>query len=201
MYSLPQLPYDYAALEPYIDAQTMEIHHTKHHQAYLDKANAALANLPDWQHYTGEEILRKIDQIPSDLRQTIINNLGGHVNHSFFWQVLTPSSQAISDYILVKIAASFGSWQRFQTQFQETALSRFGSGWAWLVVNQFKDLEIISTPNQDSPLMQGLIPILGLDVWEHAYYLRYQNRRADYIQAWWHVVNWQQVETNYSNAV
>jgi Fe-Mn family superoxide dismutase len=201
MYSLPNLPYTHDALEPYIDARTMELHHGKHHQAYIDKANVALEKAPEWQDKPVEDLLRNIDQVPDSVRQALINNAGGHANHSLFWQVMTPGGSDISGEMLSKIDTSFGGLESFIEQFNEAAKGRFGSGWAWLVVHSDKSLEVISTANQDSPLMHGLTPILGLDVWEHAYYLNYQNKRPDYIQAWWNVVNWEQVEQNYQAAV
>lgn len=197
MYYLPQLPYNYNELEPYIDAKTMEIHHTKHHQTYIDKLNNSLQGFPNLQNYSINELLQQIDQVPQDIRQAVINNGGGHSNHSLYWQIMTPQGQAISDNMLSKINAKFNTFDAFLDKFEETALTKFGSGWVWLVVNDTKKLEIVSTSNQDSPWMQNLTPILGLDIWEHAYYLHYQNRRSDYIKAWWQVVNWDQVEVNY----
>jgi Fe-Mn family superoxide dismutase len=197
MLTLPTLNYGYQELEPYIDALTMEIHHTKHHQAYIDKANAILEQLPELKTQAPEVILRQIETIPESVRQSLINNLGGHVNHQLFWQVITPGGSNVSEYLTNILSKAFGSMEIFVNKFTETAMSRFGSGWAWLVINPDKSLEILSTPNQDSPLMQNKQPILGLDVWEHAYYLKYQNRRLDYIQNWWRVVNWVQVEVWY----
>jgi len=197
MLTLPTLNYGYQELEPYIDALTMEIHHTKHHQAYIDKANAILEQLPELKTQAPEVILRQIETIPESVRQSLINNLGGHVNHQLFWQVITPGGSNVSEYLTNILSKAFGSMEIFVNKFTETAMSRFGSGWAWLVINPDKSLEILSTPNQDSPLMQNKQPILGLDVWEHAYYLKYQNRRLDYIQNWWRVVNWIQVEVWY----
>lgn len=199
-YSLPALPYSYDALEPHIDAKTMEIHHTKHHQTYIDKANNALKGnaLSD---SPIEEVLKNIGQVPSDIRQAVINNGGGHANHSLFWTLLSPegggtplgeSGKAIVD--------SFGNFEAFQEEFATAAKTRFGSGWAWLVLNGSGELEVTSTANQDSPLMEGLTPVLGLDVWEHAYYLKHQNKRPDYINDFWNVVNWNQVERLYSEA-
>ena len=197
MLTLPPLNYGYQELEPYIDALTMEIHYTKHHQAYIDKANAILEQLPELKTQAPEAILRQLEKVPETLRQGLINNLGGHLNHQLFWQVMVPGGSTISDYLTDVLSNAFGNVENFVSKFTETAMSRFGSGWAWLVINPDKSLEILSTPNQDSPLMQNKQPILGLDVWEHAYYLKYQNRRLDYIQNWWHVVNWTQVETWY----
>jgi len=197
MLTLPTLNYGYQELEPYIDALTMEIHHTKHHQAYIDKANAILEQLPELKNQAPEVILRQIETIPESVRQGLINNLGGHVNHQLFWQIITPGGSNVSEYLNDILSKVFGSMEIFINKFTETAMSRFGSGWVWLVINPDKSLEILSTPNQDSPLMQNKQPILGLDVWEHAYYLKYQNRRLDYIQNWWPVVNWVQVEVWY----
>ncbi len=201
MYTLPQLNYSYNALEPYIDSRTMEIHHTKHHQAYIDKANAVLELVPEWQDKQVEELLQNIDVVPESVRQKLVNNAGGHANHSLFWQVMTPGGSKISADMLTIIDYNFGGLESLIEQFNEAAQGRFGSGWAWLVAHSEESLEVISTANQDSPLMHGLTPILGLDVWEHAYYLNYQNKRPDYIQAWWNVVNWEQVEKNYQAAI
>lgn len=201
MYTLPQLPYAYEALEPHLDAKTMEIHHTKHHQAYVDKANAALEKVSDFQNLPVEELLRQIDDVPESVRQALINNAGGHANHSLFWQIMIPGGQEISSEFLQVINDNFGGLETFIDQFNEAAKGRFGSGWAWLVARPDNSLEVLSTANQDSPLMHDLTPVLGLDVWEHAYYLNYQNRRPDYVQAWWSVVNWKQVEENYKAAI
>ncbi len=197
MLTLPTLTYGYQELEPYIDDVTMEIHHTKHHQAYIDKANAILEQFPELTTQAPEVILKRVEEIPEIARQSLINNLGGHLNHQLFWQVMTPGGNVMSDYLAEVLSNVFGNVENFRNKFTETAMSRFGSGWAWLVINSDKSLEILSTPNQDSPLTQNKQPILGLDVWEHAYYLKYQNRRLDYIQNWWHVVNWQRVEAWY----
>ena len=199
-YTLPDLPYAYDALEPHIDAKTMEIHHTKHHNTYVTKLNAAieghdLAKLPV------EELLRKIDEVPSDKKQAVINNGGGHANHSLFWKVMSPNGGGEpSGDIAKEINNTFGSFEAFKEEFTNAALGRFGSGWAWLIVNKNGKIEVINTLNQDSPLMEGHTPILGLDVWEHAYYLNYQNRRPDYVAAFWNVVNWEKVEENYKAA-
>ncbi len=199
-YTLPDLPYAYDALEPHIDARTMEIHHTKHHNTYVTKLNAAiegheLAQLPV------EELLRKIDEVPSDKRQAVINNGGGHANHSMFWKLLSPNGGGEpSGDIGQEISNTFDSFDKFKEEFTNAALGRFGSGWAWLVVNKNGNLVVTSTLNQDSPLMDGNTPVLGLDVWEHAYYLKYQNRRPDYVSAFWNVVNWEQVEENFKSA-
>lgn len=198
---LPDLPYPYDALEPHIDKMTMEIHHQKHHGAYLTNLKAALEKYPDWAAKPFEEILGNISRLPEDIRTAVRNNGGGHWNHSFFWPLLTPKSTGKPVGELAKaIDQTFGGFEAFQEKFSAAAMGRFGSGWAWLVWRDGK-LEIGSTPNQDNPLMdiselRGK-PILGLDVWEHAYYLKYQNRRADYIKAWWNVINWEEAEKHY----
>lgn len=198
-YTLPDLPYAYDALEPHIDARTMEIHHTKHHQAYINNANAALEGT-EFAELSVEELLKNIDKVPADKKQTLINNAGGHANHSLFWTVLAPNGGGTPTGALADaINSTFGSFDAFKEAFTKAAATRFGSGWAWLVLNNGK-LEVISTANQDSPLMSGMTPILGLDVWEHAYYLNYQNRRPDYIAAFWNVVNWAQVAANFEAA-
>lgn len=199
-FKLPDLPYDYDALEPHIDAKTMEIHHTKHHQTYVNKANDALEGHPMADRPV-EEVLKNIDSLNEDIRQAVINNAGGHANHSLFWEILSPDGGGEpKGSVAEAIDKAFGSFDAFKEKFTNAATSRFGSGWAWLVVNKNNELEVISTPNQDSPLMKGMAPILGLDVWEHAYYLNYQNRRPDYIKAFWNVVNWDKVEENYKEA-
>lgn len=201
MFTLPQLPYDYSALEPYIDEQTMQIHHTKHHQAYIDKLNAALEGQDDLQQKTVEKLLEDIDSVPENIREAVRNQGGGHANHSFFWQILAPQGgQEPTGTLAENITATFGSFADFKQKFTDAAVGRFGSGWAWLVLNQQGDLEIYSTANQDSPLMKGDTPILGLDVWEHAYYLKYQYKRPDYISAFWSVVNWSEVERRYTSS-
>lgn len=186
-YSLPPLPYPYDALEPYIDATTMEIHHTKHHQAYVDKLNQALEGHPELQERSLEDLLRNIDQLPPEIRQPIINHGGGHLNHSLFWQILGPEKE-IDEELLNQIETAFGSLKEFKEKFTQTALSHFGSGWAWLVKTAEGKLEVYSLPNQDSPYLKNHTPLIGLDVWEHAYYLKYQNRRGEYINAWWKVL-------------
>lgn len=198
MFTLPKLPYDFGALEPYIDAQTMEIHHDKHHAAYVNNLNAALEKHPKWQGKDLETLLFSLNQMPESLATQVRNNAGGHVNHSMFWLMLTNND--VYDPrgpVAQEIKKTFGSFEKFQDQFNTAAKSVFGSGWAWLVVAQNGQLQITTTPNQDNPIVDGKLPILGLDVWEHAYYLKYQNRRPDYINAWWHVVNWERVEENY----
>ena len=195
---LPPLPYEYAALEPHIDAQTMQIHHAKHHQAYVNNLNAALDKHPELFQWTLEDLLRKINQIPEDIRTAVRNNAGGHHNHSLFWTIMGPKGSGEPTGALADaLKKTFGGVDKVKEQLAAAATSRFGSGWAWLVVSGGK-LEVLSTPNQDSPLMDGKVPILGLDVWEHAYYLKYQNRRPDYIAAWWNVVNWTEVAKRFT---
>ena len=197
-YTLPVLPYAYDDLEPYIDAATMKLHHSKHHLAYIDKLNDALKDQPI-RKKSLEYLLTNVDEIPEAIRQTVKNNGGGHFNHMFFWKVLTPEGNLEPvGTVKAQIEEQFGSFEKFKEQFNEQATKLFGSGWVWLVVDANDKLQIISTPNQDTPLAQKLIPLLALDLWEHAYYLKYQNERADYITAWWNVVNWEQVEKNYS---
>jgi superoxide dismutase, Fe-Mn family len=199
-HELPKLSFDYDALEPNIDARTMEIHHTKHHQAYIDKLNAALEKHPELKEKSVEELLREIDDIPEDIRDAVINHGGGHANHTFFWEILGPEKKECSGKIKKAIEKEFGSFDAFKEKFSDAAMKRFGSGWAWLVVSD-GELEIVSTPNQDSPLMDGKIPVLGLDVWEHAYYLKYQNKRNEYIEAFWNVVNWEKVNEFYERFI
>jgi len=192
-FTLPPLPYDYAALEPYIDAQTMQIHHGKHHQAYVTNLNAALKDYPDLQSKTIEELLRGIQQVPEAIRTAVRNNGGGHYNHTLFWEIMKPGGPpAPSGPLAEAITGTFGSVDALKARVNDAGLKRFGSGWAWLVLSNGK-LEVVSTANQDCPLMDGQFPVLGVDVWEHAYYLKYQNRRADYLQAWWNVLNWDEV--------
>ncbi|OGT92133.1 MAG: superoxide dismutase [Gemmatimonadetes bacterium GWC2_71_9] len=196
-YSLPALPYDVAALEPHIDAQTMQIHHGKHHQAYVNNLNAALEKAPEFQPTPLSEILGNLNRMPEAIRTAVRNNGGGHWNHTAFWRLMAPKAGGEPKGALAQaIGESFGDFAKFKEQFSVAAMGRFGSGWAWLVAQGDK-LAIVSTPNQDNPLMDGKQAILGLDVWEHAYYLKYQNRRADYVAAWWNVVDWRQVEKNY----
>lgn len=188
-FELPDLPYDYTALEPHVDEQTMHLHHDKHHATYVNNLNAALEGT-DWAGRPLEDILKNLDQVPEAKRTAVRNNGGGHWNHTFFWEIMGPSGGgAPQGELASRIDAAFGGFEAFQGQFKAAALGRFGSGWAWLVP-QGDGLAITSTPNQDSPIMEGVTPILGLDVWEHAYYLRYQNRRPDYVDAWWNVVDW-----------
>jgi Fe-Mn family superoxide dismutase len=196
---LPPLPYDYAALEPHIDARTMEIHYTKHHQAYVDNLNAALKPYPDLQKRTLDEIIELMtkSQIPQDISMQVRNNGGGHYNHSFFWPMMKKDGGGKPTGSLAKaITDTFGSFETFQEQFNAAAKKVFGSGWAWLVYKNGK-LTVVSTPNQDPVQLQGYKPVIGLDVWEHAYYLKYQNKRPDYISAWWNVINWDQAQKNF----
>lgn len=196
---LPPLPYNYDALEPHIDRDTMNIHYNKHHNGYVTKLNNAVEGHADLQSKSVEELLASIESIPENIRTAVRNHGGGHANHSLFWQIMSPTSGGgtpageLSDHI----NQVFGNFDSFKEQFTSAATGRFGSGWAWLVVDPQNNLSIISTPNQDSPIMQGLTPILGLDVWEHAYYLKYQNRRAEYVSEWWNVVNWPRVSEMY----
>jgi len=195
-FTLPQLPYAYDALEPHIDARTMEIHHTKHHQAYVNNLNTALEKAPEWQNKSLDDLMRGINQVPESVRTAVRNNGGGHSNHSLFWQIMGPNKGGEpSGKLGTAIKSSFGDFGKFKEQFAAAATTRFGSGWAWLIDEGNGKLSITSTPNQDNPLMDGKKAILGLDVWEHAYYLKYQNRRPDYIGAWWNVVNWDAVNS------
>ncbi len=192
-YSLPPLPYPADALEPHIDKQTMEIHHDKHHNAYVTNLNAAVDKHPELQSKSVEELLRNINTVPEDIRTAVRNNGGGHVNHTMFWQIMGPNAGgAPTGAIADAITGSFGTFDAFKEQFAKAGVGRFGSGWAWLI-DQGGKLVIESTANQDSPLMEGKKAVFGLDVWEHAYYLKYQNRRPDYISAWWNVVNWTEI--------
>lgn len=192
-YQLPALPYAYDALVPHIDAATMEIHHTKHHQAYITKLNEALDKHPDLKEKSLPELLADLSSVPEDIRGAIQNHGGGHLNHSMFWELLSPTPTNPSSELQSAIESTFGSMQAFQEEFNNAALARFGSGWAWLSLTPEKKLVVHSTANQDNPIMQGYKPLLGLDVWEHAYYLNYQNKRPDYAQAFWNVVNWNKV--------
>lgn len=199
-HELPQLPYDYAALEPHIDARTMEIHYSKHHAGYVAKLNAALESAPDLQALGVEDLLRDLASVPEAIRSAVRNNGGGHANHSLFWTVMSSDGGGEPEGDLaVALAESFGDLAGFRSAFSNAAATRFGSGWAWLL-RDGDGLTVLSTANQDSPLMDGKTPILGLDVWEHAYYLRYQNRRPDYIEAWWNAVNWREVTSRFAAA-
>jgi Fe-Mn family superoxide dismutase len=198
---LPPLPYPYEALEPHIDARTMQFHHDKHHAAYVKNLNAALDKHPELKNKTVEELLRRLDKIPADIRTTFRNNGGGHVNHSMFWKIMKPQGGGEpTGEIAAAINQSFGDFAAFKKQFNEAGAARFGSGWVWLVRNKNGKLEITTTANQDNPISEGKYPILGNDVWEHAYYLNYQNRRADYLEAWWNVVNWDEINKRFAAA-
>ncbi|WP_084767093.1 superoxide dismutase [Clostridium nigeriense] len=199
-FELKPLPYAYDALEPYIDKETMMLHHDKHEKAYLDNLNKAISKYPELYKKGLEGILKDLNSIPEEVRETIKNNAGGVYNHDFFWSIMSPEKDQIpSEELLKAINKDFGSLDSFKTKFTEAALGRFGSGWAWLVKDTKGNLSVISTPNQDSPISKGLIPILGIDVWEHAYYLKYQNRRGEYIDNWWHLINWKQAETYFNS--
>ncbi|PQO38029.1 superoxide dismutase [Blastopirellula marina] len=198
--TLPPLPYAYDALEPYIDAKTMEIHHDKHHQGYVNKLNAALADYPELQNMPLEKLLANLDSVPAPIRTAVRNNGGGHLNHSLFWQMMAPGGgKQDKGKVGAAIESTFGSFADFQKEFASKAGGQFGSGWAWLVVSDGK-LEVVSTANQDTPVSQGKTPILGVDVWEHAYYLKYQNMRGSYVDAWWNVVNWKYVNELFAKA-
>jgi Fe-Mn family superoxide dismutase len=201
-YTLPDLPYDFSALEPYVDEQTMRLHHGKHHQAYITKANDALAPHAELAAQPVEKLLANIEAVPSDIRQGVINNAGGHANHSLFWTIMAPASGGgggePTGELASAIKSTFGDFASFKQSFAKAALTRFGSGWAWLGFDGAGKLHVGSTANQDSPIMQGHKPILGLDVWEHAYYLKYQNRRPEYVEAWWNVVNWSAVAERFA---
>jgi Fe-Mn family superoxide dismutase len=197
-FTLPPLPYDFAALEPHIDAKTMEIHHGKHHQAYVNNLNAAIEKAPELAKKSLDDLMRNVSKAPEAVRTAVRNNGGGHWNHSMFWQIMAPKAGGEPGGKLGDaIRSAFGDFAKFREQFTAAGVGRFGSGWAWLVNNGGK-LSITSTPNQDNPLMEGQNAILGVDVWEHAYYLKYQNRRPDYIGAWWNVVNWKEVDKRFS---
>lgn len=199
-YELPELPYAYDALEPHIDKETMNIHHTKHHNTYVTNVNAALEGHADLASKSVEELIADLDAVPEDIRTAVRNNGGGHANHSLFWQLLSPNGGgAPSGALAEAIDSKFGSFDAFKERFAAAAKTRFGSGWAWLAVSN-GEVEVTSTPNQDSPIMEGKTPLLGLDVWEHAYYLNYQNRRPDYIEAFWNVVNWDEVSKRFEAA-
>jgi len=199
-FELPPLPYDYNALEPYIDTETMHLHHDKHHAAYVANVNNALqghefASLPI------EEVVRRINEVPENIRTAVRNNGGGHVNHTMFWQIMKPSGGGTPTGDLAEaINATFGSFDAFKAAFNDAGVKRFGSGWTWLVLDRAGKLQVVSTANQDSPLMDGHYPVMGNDVWEHAYYLKYQNRRPDYLNAWWNVVNWEEIGKRFKRA-
>ena len=197
-FELPPLPYDYNALEPYIDTQTMQIHHDKHHAAYVTNLNNALGNL-EFASSAVDDVLRRINEVPENIRTAVRNNGGGHSNHTMFWQIMKPNGGGAPTGALANaIQSTFGSFDAFKAAFNDAGVKRFGSGWAWLVLDRSGKLQVISTANQDSPLMDGLYPVMGNDVWEHAYYLKYQNRRPDYLNAWWNVVNWDEIARRYS---
>lgn len=199
-YTLPNLPYPTNALEPFIDTMTMEIHHGRHHKAYVDNVNKALEGQAALANKPIEQLLREISQVPESIRQAVINNGGGHANHAMFWEIMGPNAGGQPTGPLGDdIKATFGDFASFQAQVKQAGVGRFGSGWAWLVLADGK-LKVLSTANQDSPYMQNQVPILGVDVWEHAYYLKYQNKRPDYLDAWWNVVNWNAVAERYSKA-
>jgi Fe-Mn family superoxide dismutase len=200
-FELPPLPYDYSALEPYIDEQTMHLHHDKHHQAYVTNLNNALQGQSQFENLPIEELIRRINEVPESIRTAVRNNGGGHLNHSMFWQIMKPNGGGEPTGPLASaVTSTFGSFDNFKTQFNDAGVKRFGSGWAWLVMDRAGALSVISTANQDSPLMDGMLPIMGNDVWEHAYYLKYQNRRPDYLAAWWNVVNWDEIARRYQQA-
>ena len=198
-FTVPPLPYDYDALQSTIDVETMKLHHDKHHQAYVDNANKALEGT-DLADASVEDVLRNLDQLPEDKRMAVRNNAGGHANHSFFWEIMSPQAGGSPSGDLANaIDSAFGSFDSFKETFNQNGVTRFGSGWTWLVWNG-SALEAYSTPNQDSPILQGHVPVLGNDVWEHAYYLTYRNRRPEYLEAWWNVVNWDAVATRFASA-
>ncbi len=202
-YKVPPLPYDYAALEPFIDAETMHLHHDKHHQAYVNNVNAALEKYPNLASKSVDDLIRDLAQVPDEIKGAVRNNGGGHSNHSMFWSIMAPAGPGVGGAptggIAAQIAADFNDFEAFKKLFNETTAKQFGSGWGWLVFTGGK-LKVMTTANQDSPLSQGLYPILGNDVWEHAYYLKYQNRRPDYLAAWWNVVNWAEVNKRFDLA-
>src|SRR5687767_11171385 len=198
-YSVPDLPYGYDALEPHIDEATMKVHHDKHHQAYVDKANGALEGT-EWEDKDPAEVLKQLDQLPDDIRTVVRNNLGGHYNHSLFWESMSPDGGGEpSGAVAEGISSAFGSYDDFKGKLKEAGIGQFGSGWAWLV-HDGSGLAIVGSPNQDNPLTDGKTPLLGVDVWEHAYYLKYQNKRPDYIDAWWNTVDWSKVAERFSAA-
>jgi Fe-Mn family superoxide dismutase len=197
-FELPPLPYDYSALEPHIDTQTMQLHHDKHHGTYVTNLNNALQGQSQLASFSAEDLLRRINEVPESIRTVVRNNGGGHVNHTMFWQIMKPNGGGEPTGDLASaIQQAFGSFDQFKATFNDAGLKRFGSGWAWLVLDRNGRLQVASTANQDSPLMDGLFPVMGNDVWEHAYYLKYQNRRGDYLNAWWNVVNWDEIARRY----
>jgi Fe-Mn family superoxide dismutase len=199
-YELAHLPYDYAALEPHIDEATMKLHHDKHHQTYVNNLNGAIEKHPDLAKHTPEDLLRNLNNIPEDVRTVVRNNGGGHVNHTMFWNIMKPGGGGEpTGKIAAQITKDFGSFEAFKKQFNETTAKQFGSGWGWLLWDGTK-LTVVTTANQDNPLLQGKFPILGNDVWEHAYYLKYQNKRPDYLAAWWNTVNWDEINKRFEQA-
>ncbi len=200
-FELPPLPYDYAALEPHIDTQTMQLHHDKHHAAYVANLNNALAGQPQFESMNVVDILRQINSVPENIRTAVRNNAGGHANHTMFWEIMTPGgSSQPTGALAAAIDQTFGSFDQFKAAVNDAGVKRFGSGWTWLIRGMDGKLQVISTANQDSPFMDGNYPVMGNDVWEHAYYLKYQNRRPDYLNAWWNVVNWDVVGSRYQQA-
>jgi Fe-Mn family superoxide dismutase len=198
-YELPSLPYDYSALEPYIDTQTMQLHHDKHHAAYVNNLNAALQNNSEFASLPIDELVRRLNDVPENIRTAVRNNGGGHANHSMFWKIMTPNGGGEPTGELASaIQQAFGSFDAFKTALNDAGVKRFGSGWTWLVLDRNGKLQVMSTANQDSPLTEGLYPVMGNDVWEHAYYLKYQNRRPEYLNAWWNVVNWTEIARRYA---
>ena len=202
IYELPTLSYEYAGLEPYFDARTMEVHYTRHHAAYIARLNKVLQGRHNLLRMNLEELISDIRIVPEDIRQEVRNNGGGHLNHSLFWHTIGPGQGGQPQaHIADGIKSAFGDYLKFQEQFADAAMARFGSGWVWLAMNPAAKLEILTTPNQDSPIMLGYRPVLGLDLWEHAYYLKYQNRKVDYISAWWNVINWPNVSELYQHCL
>lgn len=198
-FEVPPLPYDYNALEPYIDTLTMQIHHDRHHGAYVTNLNGAVQGTPV-ANWSVEDLIRRINEVPENIRTAVRNNGGGHINHSMFWQIMGPNAGgAPSGELAAAINQAFGSFDQFKAAFKDAGAKRFGSGWAWLVLDKGGNLQVISTANQDNPLLDGLYPVMGNDVWEHAYYLKYQNKRPDYLDAWWNVVNWDAVAKRYAH--
>lgn len=199
-FTLPQLGYDYSALEPYIDAKTMEIHHTKHHQTYIDKLNKALENYQNLQNKSAEELIQNIESLPEEIKNAVRNHGGGHVNHSIFWQLLQKQTEEPKEEIINEIIKQFQGFDNFKIQFKEASTTLFGSGWVWLAIDKNSGkLEIMKLPNQDNPLMYGKYPLLGIDLWEHAYYLKYQNKRPEYIDVFWNIINWKKVNEYFMN--
>ena len=201
-YELPPLPYDYNALEPYIDEETMHLHHDKHHQAYVNNLNAALQGQSQFENMGIDQLIRSLNSVPENIRTTVRNNGGGHINHSMFWQIMKPNGGGEPTGDLASaISSTFGSFDQFKAAFNDAGAKRFGSGWAWLVIGTDGKLAVTSTANQDSPLIDGNYPVMGNDVWEHAYYLKYQNRRPEYLAAWWNVVNWDEIAKRFAQGM